>query len=487
MGLRIQTNIAAINAHKNLSTSDTNMAKSLQRLSSGFRINRAADDAAGLSISEGFRADVASFQVASRNTTEANALLQVAEGGMEQIGNMLTRLKELATQAASSNVGSAERTKINAEGNALVSEIDRIANSTKYGSTALLDGTFGASKAAGTYAYSTAAGTSGLGAYGALTHTYSAGGTGQTNGVFTANFITSLGSTLAYSGSWALSAASGTALALGNGTITESLTIAAWSTVSAAKTSYTFTNLGISLSLWTVSTSMINSATGGISTDTILQVYETGLSSLNVTGAASGTYTFSSTGTQIALGNGTITQTVTGLTIGSSNSVNFSALGITATLGAKYTAGDIEAASFVVTSSGTGNTFQIGAKNDSNNQIALSISGVGASTLNSSLAVDKLDTQAEAQSMLTTIDSAISSLTSARGTVGASMNRLSYAAANLAPTIENTQAADSVIRDVDMAAEMTNFTKQQILMQAGTAMLAQANQSPQLILTLLKG
>ena len=443
MGLRIQTNIAAINAHKNLSTSDTNMAKSLQRLSSGFRINRAADDAAGLSISEGFRADIASFQVASRNTTEANALLQVAEGGMEQIGNMLTRLKELATQAASSNVGSAERTKINAEGNALVSEIDRIANSTKYGSTALLDGTFGASKAAGTYAYSTAAGTSGLGAYGALTHTYSAGGTGQTNGVFTANFITSLGSTLAYSGSWALSAASGTALALGNGTITESLTIAAWSTVSAAKTSYTFTNLGISLSLWTVSTSMINSATGGISTDTILQVYETGLSSLNVTGAASGTYTFSSTGTQIALGNGTITQTVTGLTIG--------------------------------------------AKNDSNNQIALSISGVGASTLNSSLAVDKLDTQAEAQSMLTTIDSAISSLTSARGTVGASMNRLSYAAANLASTIENTQAADSVIRDVDMAAEMTNFTKQQILMQAGTAMLAQANQSPQLILTLLKG
>src|SRR3989304_3847650 len=176
MALRIQTNIAAINAHKNLSTSDTNMAKSLQRLSSGFRINRAADDAAGLSISAGFRADVASFQVASKNTTEANALLQVAEGGMEQIGNMLTRLKELATQAASSNVGSAERTKLNAEGNALISEIDRIANGTKYGSTVLLDGTFGASKAAGTYTYSSSS-VAGEGGYGALTHTYSAHGT----------------------------------------------------------------------------------------------------------------------------------------------------------------------------------------------------------------------------------------------------------------------------------------------------------------------
>ena len=93
MGLRIQNNIAALNAHKNLMVADTGLSKSLERLSSGYRINHAADDAAGMSISLAFRADIASFQVASRNTTEASALLQVAEGAMDQIGNMLTRLK----------------------------------------------------------------------------------------------------------------------------------------------------------------------------------------------------------------------------------------------------------------------------------------------------------------------------------------------------------------------------------------------------------
>ncbi|MCG6533588.1 MAG: hypothetical protein L7F78_02630 [Syntrophales bacterium LBB04] len=484
MALRIQTNITAINAHNNLQASDANMAKSLERLSSGYRINRAADDAAGLSISEGFRADIASFNVASRNTTEANALLQVAEGGMEQIGNMLTRLKELATQAASANVGSAERTKINAEGNALISEIDRIANSTKYGSTALLDGTFGASKTAGTYSYSTA-GTVGLGVYGNMTHVYSLSYSAGGAAAWSSNFITALGSAIAYSGVWALTASSaGTGvLTLGNGSVTEQVTTTFTTTSGSAKT-VTFANLGITLSLANVDTSQELSNTLGVATQ--IHLYETGLSSLNVTGANSGTYTLSSTGTTLALGNGTVTQTISGLTIGASNAVNFNVLGITLNLGARYNAGDLENVEFNITSSGTGNVFQIGAKNDINNEISLNISGVKTSTLNSGLVVDQLDNQTEAQSMLTTIDSAISSLTAARGTIGASMNRLSYAAANLATTIQNSQAVDSAIRDVDMASEMTNFTKQQILMQAGTAMLAQANQAPSLILSLLK-
>jgi len=483
MALRIQTNVAALNAHNNLTASDTSMSKSLERLSSGYRINKAADDAAGLSISEGFRADVASFKVASRNTTEANALLQVAEGGMEQISNMLTRLKELATQAASANVGSSERTKLNNEGNALISEIDRIANSTKYGSSALLDGTFGASKAAGTYIFSSAA-AAGAGVYGALTHVYTAQGTGQTAAIFSANFITSLGSTIAYSGTWTFSATAGGVLLLGNGTVTETITVATWSAATGNQT-LSFANLGITLT--TMSNTINQAFTLTWAGDTAFQMKETGVSGLSVTGATSGTYTFSvAAAGSITLGNGTITQTVTGLTPGTAGTVNFSTLGVSFTIGTKYTENDIEDASFVVTSSGTGNVFQIGSKNDSNNQISLNITGVTATTLNSGLVVDKLDTQAEAQSMLTTVDSALSSLTAARGTIGASMNRLSYAAANLTSTIENMQAADSVIRDVDMAAEMTNFTKQQILMQAGTAMLAQANQAPQLILSLLQ-
>ncbi|MDY7035213.1 MAG: flagellin, partial [Thermodesulfobacteriota bacterium] len=144
MGLRIQNNIEALNAQRQLSIANTGLSKSLERLSSGYRINKAADDAAGLSISQSFRADIASYKVAQRNVSEANSLLQVAEGGLDQIGNMLTRMKELATQASSSNSGS-NLSKINAEYSELMLEVDRIVNSSEYADTALLDGTFGAS------------------------------------------------------------------------------------------------------------------------------------------------------------------------------------------------------------------------------------------------------------------------------------------------------------------------------------------------------
>ncbi|HLA29170.1 MAG TPA: flagellin [Syntrophales bacterium] len=485
MGLRIQNNLAAMNAHKNLTRADESMSKSLERLSSGFRINKASDDAAGLAISEGFRADIASFRVASRNTTEANALLQVAEGGMEQIGNMLTRLKELATQAASANVGSSERTKLNAEGNALVSEIDRIANSTKYGSTALLDGTFGASKAAASFTYSAVAGSNLLQVYGNLTHVYSGSFTATSPMLTNFSGITSLNSTMAYSGTWAITATdAGTTVWLSNGTITEAATITAMSTVSAATQTLSFANLGITMRIWAAST--VGTACG-IGLASSIEIRETGLSTLNVAAASSGVYTFSPAGAGVlTLGNGTVTQTISNVSPGTATSINFSTLGITFDLGTKYTEDDLENVNFTVTSSGSGNVFQIGARNDSNNQISLNISGVTTGTLNSGLIVDKLDTQTEAQSMLTTVDSAISALTAARATIGASMNRLSYAAANLQSSIENVQAAESVIRDVDMASEMTAFTKNQILMQASIAMLAQANQSPQLMLSLFK-
>jgi len=144
MSLRIQNNIPALNAHRQLQISDSGLSKSLERLSSGYRVNRAADDAAGLAISQGMRADIASYRVANRNVSEANALAQVAEGAYDQIGNMLVRLKELATQAASANADK-NLSKINSEGNQLVAEIDRIAAVTEYAGTTLLDGTFAGS------------------------------------------------------------------------------------------------------------------------------------------------------------------------------------------------------------------------------------------------------------------------------------------------------------------------------------------------------
>jgi flagellin len=381
MGLRINTNVSALNTHRQLKISDSALAKSLERLSSGFRINKAADDAAGLAVSQRFRADLASFAVASRNTTEATALLQVAEGAADQIGNMLTRLKELATQAASANANDNLAT-INSEQQKVLDEINRIANSTSYGNLDLIDGTFGV-------------GTS----------------------------------------------ATGTALTAANGF--ESLT--------GMKQGYTY---------------LLNVQ------DTAGDDSQIRITAYNAAGATAGMeeiYGWSgpSSGTK---------------------DISFNSLGVTLTVNSNISngtaiSGATAAGSQVIAQESGNSTFQVGTTNDSNDQIAITLD----SMLTTDLGIHSIgmDTADNARNALTSIDAAISNLSSARANIGAYQNRLSFAAANLSTTIENMSAANSVIRDVDMAAEMTEFTKSQILMQSGTAMLAQANLSPQLVLSLI--
>ena len=374
MGFRIQNNIAAMNAQRNLGISDASVGKSLEKLSSGYRINRAADDAAGLSISQQFRADIASYKVASRNTAEANSLLQVAEGGIDQISNMLTRLKELATQAASANAGS-NLDKLNAEGNKLVNEIDRISGSTEYAGTKLLDGTFGVTRDAAS--------------------------------TFTA--------TLGFGG------------------------------VSGLQSGQTYTMVATSTAVG-VSTLQMTAVIGGV----------------------------------------THIESVTGFTAPAANTtkeVTFASLGLTVKFNSNFV-NDDSGDGTIIANTGTASNFQVGAKNSVYDQIGVLLGSATSTALG--LSVDQLDTAAHAKAFLTTLDDAIGDLNSTRGDIGAAQNRLGYASANLATTIENTQAAESVIRDVDMADEMTTFTKNQILVQAGTAMLAQANQSAQNVLSLFK-
>jgi flagellin len=372
MGLRIQNNISAMYAHRNLTISDNALTKSLEKLSSGYRINRAADDAAGLSISQAFRADIASYQAASQNVAEANSMLQVAEGAMDQIGNMLTRLKQLATQASSANAG-ANLDKINAEGNKLLDEIDRLSNVTEYAGAKLLNGSFGVS--------------------------------------------VSSGSTL--------------------------------------------------------------TASGGLQTATGMQSGQT----YTVTAATASTsgVKLTITGT---VGTQQVTQTIDDVAVpgtGQTAEVRFAALGLSVTFNehlANGSTGDI------LGTAATASVFQVGAKNTDNDRIGVEIGSTTTAAL--LLTKDQLTSAALAQPFLTTIDNAISRLNATRGGIGAAQNRMGYAAANLASTVENVQAAESTIRDVDMAGEMTTFTKNQILVQAGTAMLAQANTEPQIVLALLK-
>jgi flagellin len=378
MGLRIQNNIAALNAHRNLTNTDKLLSKTLERLSSGFRVNRASDDAAGLAVSEGLRADIKSYQVATRNTSEANSLLQVAEGGMDQIGNMLTRMKELATQAASDNTSSSNRVKLDSEATQLKNEIDRIADSTNYAGTKLIDGSF--------------------------------------NGA---------------------------------------------SSVSSGDT---------------------------VAVAAIANLYE-----FNVEQASAGAYTVAYTAATdlMTVTKGGISQSVT-LTAGSK--INFSTFDISFkttsaavvdTLGASITGIGV-----LDVTSGSGSTFQVGAANTSTDQITFSIGDANTAALglgSTSFITDvDLTTATTGQLAIDIVDDAIDDIALVRGQLGAIQNRLGYASANLATTIENVTAADSVIRDADMAAEMVEFTKHQILLQAGTAMLAQANAAPQVVLSLLQ-
>ena len=466
MALRIVNNIAALNTQRWLSISDAGMKKSLERLSSGYRINRAADDAAGLAISQSFRADIASFKVASRNASEASSLLQVGEGAMDQIGNMLTRLKELATQAASANAGT-ELGKIDAEKAELILEINRIANVTEYAGTSLIDGSFGTLTP--TWGSSLVDTTYDIDTTNGLNYLYTDTGTNGATVSFTFNSAVALGAD-----TYTMATQAGGNLIEMTGTANSEVYAG---TLAAGGTTLSFATIGLTL------TSASAITTAQFVGDTII-VTDAGYSSMTLSSStATGTWTATSvTADSITLTNTRTSDVQTVLTVdGTAQTLDFDTLGIKLTLDSAYAENEFDLWAFDVASSGS-STFQVGSSNTANDRIDISLGDATAS----GLGISDLDlaTASGAQSALTTIDSAISSLATVRGNIGAAQNRLGYAAANLATTIENVQAAESIIRDEDMAAEMTDFTKNQILLQAGTAMLAQANMAPQQVLAL---
>jgi flagellin len=378
--MRINTNVSALNAQRNLSNSNAEAAGSMAKLSSGFRINRAADDAAGLGIANKLRADTRALGQASRNAEQANSLLQVADGATGTIQKMLERMKELATQSASDNTDgdatSGGRQRIQSEFTELKAEITRTVDTTKFQGKTLLNGSFG-------------------------------------------NTV--------------------------NADDTVSTALASASVVNAVKTS----------------------------------------------GAAAGTYTVTNGAAgELTMTSGGVSQTVAAGTDGRQN-VSFDKFGITLELEAGYdstvatnTMGDV-----AITQGASGGTFMIGSSGQYSasgaDNISLSSLDLSLSTLG--INADTLTTAAGARTALTNIDTALGKVASAQGEIGAKQNRIENAMSNLKTSIQNFSAAESVIRDVDMAEEMTKFSKNNILSQAGTAMLAQANQSSQGVLQLLRG
>ncbi len=471
MAFRIQNNITALNAQRNLNISDSAMSKSLERLSSGYRINRAADDAAGLAVSQQFRADIASYKVASQNAAEANSLLQVAEGAMDQMGNILTRLKELATQAASGNAGT-NITKINAEANQLVEEFDRIATSTTYAGTALLTGNLAAGTKTGTAA-ETGTMTAASGDLMAVTST--AAGFALTAG----NIDDAIASLDDANNAWTIAAdGTGSGLVLTNG-------LGMTYTGEATATGFTIHGMAGDQGDLAITSTDIGSTALDTKTITFNNI-GLNMNDIEVSSSAENqVYTFSTVGSNIVL-TGADGSNQSLAEPSGAETLNFDELGISIDLGTKWATGDLDGLTITVAgSAGSSMDFQIGAQNAADNRLSISLSDSRASAMG--LATDMLNSQTNAQSALDTIDTAISNLAGQRGNIGAYMNRLSYASSNLATIVENVASAESVIRDVDMAAEMTTFTKNQILVQAGTAMLAQANMASQSVLSLISG
>jgi len=398
MGLRINQNIAAMNAYRNLTVTDGQMSKSLEKLSSGFRINRAADDAAGLSISEGLRSQIGGTNVAIRNAQDGISVVQTAEGALNEVHSILQRMRDLAVQA--SNTGSQDataRAAASTEFTQLSAELDRIGNTTKFGSSNLLDGTFG-----------TQAGVA-----------KGAGVAGVTIDATHDQFG------LAVDGAAAVN------LTLGNKVYS-------------------------------------NDAAGAASLQTDLQTAIDGNASLK--GLVSASAQFDTLTGNVVVNftrNSTSTGTSVAVSAGAANDA-LANLGFSGTTTGTATAG-------------TGGRFQVGANNGNYDHIDVSIAAVSSSL------VSGVDLNNNAAGSIGIIDNAITSVSTTRANLGAYQNRFEHTISNLSVAAENLSASESRIRDTDMASEMVSFTRAQILTQAGTAMLAQANQAPQQVLQLLRG
>ena len=405
--LTTASNATANTAIRYLKTNASEASESLAKLSSGSRIVKASDDAASLAVGTKIKADVTTLKVAQSNASQATSLLQVADGGMARIGDMLQRMKALSTQSTSGAVSNNERAFIDQEFQALKTQIDEIADNTKFNGQALLNGSAGKS----------------LGEVTDLDQNGTADDAGTGIADLAAKGVTLSLSGDAAAGDWSLSYVAGTGLDDGNAGTTEN-------GVATGRGVFTLTNKG---------------ATSGAGDNTIYKVEVDATKGLVIDGT-----------------------------------VDFAAAGVSVNLKNFDDATDVAAASFTVVGSGT-LSFQVGVT--SSETIAVNISDVNVAALG----INGTDTKtlAGAQAAGNALDGAISNLNTARANNGSMMSRFEFASANLATQVENLDAARSTLMDVDVADEMTKFSASNVLQQAATSMLAQANQMPQGLLRLL--
>jgi flagellin len=547
--MRINNNIMAMNTHRQLGINSTAGAKSVEKLSSGYRINRAGDDAAGLAISEKMRGQIRGLDQASRNAQDGISLIQTAEGALNESHAILQRMRELSVQAANGTSTNEDKANIQEEINQLIEEVDRIANDTEFNTKKLLNGDMST-----TSKYATVTGGSGLASVTAASTAtpgttkvildasgVASGASGNISGADAAarwNSSIELSGTggTHVSGSTALTdlyAAGGASLGLEVG---DEITVSAVVAGSVENSVYVITSDSdmedflshiqntLGASSVTVGTSgaidagnglgntgLDDLADGSWASGQITILGQTGaandITSLTITAVSSDGIERSTFNSGMNGGlNGGFDQVAVaanaddriafidvgddGATSGDAVvAVRDNAVIEAANLTLEFDAGNLDSqtsGAITIASRDNSASIQIGANEGQTTDIsvdAMDATALGLQTDGVNISV--MTNQAASES-ITTINDALSTVSTQRAKLGAVQNRLEHTIKNLDTSAENLQASESRIRDVDMAKEMMNFTKNNILQQAAQSMLAQANQAPQGVLQLLR-
>ncbi|QZA79202.1 flagellin [Deefgea tanakiae] len=489
----IQTNVPSLNSQRNLDKSQSMQSTSLQRLSSGLRINSAKDDAAGLAISDRMTSQIRGLDQARRNANDGISLSQTAEGALSTSTDLLQRVRELAVQSSNSSNTASDRQALQSEVGQLVSELDRISTTTQFNGQNLLDGTFGAANfqvgananqiiqattgnfrtnvygnnqlsganGAGTYAPSaTAFGTNGVssgaitvsGSVGSGSISVAANATAQTiaqqingqtvNTGVAATAKTDIDVSFGAAGAYAMN------LASDNGAAGQTITFTLSATTGQSGLADAISKINDQSSKTGVTAALNNAGSG-----------------LILTNGNGNDITLTNSSTSAFAGNVTVQRLNSeGAAAGSAATMNASAAGSTTSAG--YLTFD-SSSSFNVTSASNAVT--------SSNSALRAVSGLDISTFKG------------AQDALKTVDSAIAAVSGQRAKFGALQSRFENTISNLQTSSENLSASRSRIRDTDFASETATLTRSQVLQQAGTAMLAQANALPNQVLSLLRG
>jgi flagellin len=418
MSAFINTNVASLNAQRNLNTSQSGLATSLQRLSSGMRINSAKDDAAGMAISTRMTSQINGLNQAGRNANDGISLAQTAEGALGQISDNLQRMRELSVQAANGSLSAADRKGVQGEISQLKNEINRVANQTSFNGTKLLDGTNGG-------------------------FTFQVGA--DANQTIAINSLTDTRSTTLGTSKYA--AADGTAIA--SAAATDLNTLAGTSSATKSLAVGGFTINGISIT----GTDMTVSDNAKVTATEYKEWMSQTVDAINVKSSESGVSAQLSTD--------------------SAGAMTIKMFGTTTTANAT---GDIKFAA------GTNDGTKLGI-----NLIVAGAAATGKAVTTTGFDAVDVSTVAGANKALSMLDGAVNAVNTMRADLGAVQNRFSSTVTNLQTTTENLTASRSRIQDTDFAAETASLSRGQILQQAGTAMLAQANSLPNGVLALLRG